>query len=231
MNTRSKAVAPNTTADMPTNVNAPHTPTEPTREDVIPTWARALIEKVEATNVSLQDLTISVQSLHNKCDQVDNTLKNLESPDELDSWEDSSPQIMIPKEPIIDHLDSSNFVPYNDHYLRDRTDYQHNEVGIDIPMFKEVDDPKEYFNVDITSSLPKTTQFKNPTPRANSIIRCYKCRKVGHVKANCSKLAIFMDDSNPLPTNDSKKFELEDEIYELDMQYPLSMFISFMTLF
>ena len=25
-----------------------------------------------------------------------------------------------------------------------------------------------------------------------------------------------MDDSNPLPTNDSKKFELEDEIYGLD---------------
>ena len=60
-----------------------------------------------------------------------------------------------------------------------------------------------------------TTQSTNPTPRANSIIRCFNCRQVGHVKTNCPKLAKVMDDSNPLPTNDSKKFELEDEIYEL----------------
>ena len=83
-------------------------------------------------------------------------------------------------------------------------------------MFKEVDDPKEYLNEDMTISLPKTIQCINPTPRSNRIIRCYKCRKVGHVKANCSKMIIVMDDSNPLPTNDSKKFELEDEIHELD---------------
>ena len=68
----------------------------------------------------------------------------------------------------------------------------------------------------MTSSLPKTTQSTNPTPRIKSTIRCFKCRKVGHVKANCSKVAIVMDDPNPLPTNDSKKFELDDEIYDLD---------------
>ena len=62
----------------------------------------------------MQDLTISVQSLHNKFDHVDNTLEYLESLDESNSWEDSSPQTMILKEPIVDHLDSSNFLPYND---------------------------------------------------------------------------------------------------------------------
>ena len=82
-------------------------------------------------------------------------------------------------------------------------------------MIKEVDDPKEYFNMDMTRSLPKTIHFINPTPRSNSIIRCFNCRKIGHIKTNCPKLAKFMDDSNPLPTNDSKEFKLEDEIYEL----------------
>ena len=130
--------------------------------------------------------------------------------------EDNSPQIEIPKEPINDHLDSYNVVPSNDHYLRDMTDYQYNEVKVDIPMIKEVDDPKEYLNEDMTSSLPKTIQCINLTPRSNRIIRCYKCRKVGHVKADCSKLIIVMDDSNPLPTNDSKNIELEDENYGLD---------------
>ena len=129
---------------------------------------------------------------------------------------DSSPQIEIPKEPINDYLDFSNVVPSNDYYPRDMIDYEYNEVKVDIPMIKEVDDPKEYFNMDMTRSLPKTTQFTNPTPRINSTIRCYKCWKVGHVKADCSKLIIVMDDSNPLPTNDSKEFELEDEIHELD---------------
>ena len=95
------------------------------------------------------------------------------------------------------------------------TDYEYNEVRMDVPMIKEVDNPKEYLNEDMTSSLPKTIQSINPTPRSNSIIRCYKCQKVGHVKANCSKMIIVMDDSNPLPTNDSKKFELEDKIHEL----------------
>ena len=151
-----------------------------------------------------------------RLDRLENTLNNLESPDESDSWEDGPPQIEIPKEPLNDHLDSSNFMPSNDHYLRDMNDYQSNEVIVDTPMVKEVDDPKEYLDEDMISNLPKTIQSINPTPRANSTIRCYKCWKVGHVKADCSKLIIIMDDSNPLPTNDSKKYELEDEVHELD---------------
>ena len=151
-----------------------------------------------------------------RLDRLDNILKNLESPDESEFWEDDSPQIEIPKEPIDDHLDSYNVVPSNDYYPKDMTDYQYNEVRVDIPMIKEVDDLKEYFNMDMISSLPKTTQFTNPTPRIDSTIRCYKCWKVGHVKADCSKLIIVIDESNPLPTNDSKKFKIEDEIYDLD---------------
>ena len=151
-----------------------------------------------------------------KIDQLDMRLQKLASPKMANSWEDNSPQIEIPKEPINDPPNLSNFVASNDHYLRDMTDYQYNEVRVDIPMFKEVNDPKEYLNEDMISRLSKTTQFTNPTPRINSTIRCYKCRKVGHVKADCSKLIIVMDESNPLPTNDSKKFELEDEIYGLD---------------
>ena len=95
-------------------------------------------------------------------------------------------------------------------------DYQSNEVKVDIPMIKEVDDPKEYLNEDMISSLPKTIQCINPTPRSNRIVRGYKCKKVGHIKANCSKMIIVMDDSNPLPTDDSKNIELEDENYGLD---------------
>ena len=175
----------------------------------MPSWARDLLE-------SLQAFSISVQSLHNKFDQHDIRLKNLEPPDELDFLEDNSPQIEIPEEPINDHLDSYTVVPSNDQYLRDMTDYQYNEVKVDIPMIKEVNDPKEYLNEDMTSSLPKTIQCINPTPRSNRIIRCYKCWKVGHVKADCLKMIIVMDDSNPLPTHDSKEFKLEDEIYGLD---------------
>ena len=178
-------------------------------EEPMPSWARDLLE-------SLQAFSISVQSLHNKFDQHDIKLKNLEPPDESDFLEDNSPQIDIPKEPIIDDLNFSNFMPSNDYYPNDRTDHQYNEVKVDIPMIKEVDDPKGYLNEDMTSSFPKTIQCINPTPRFNRIIRCYKCRKVGHVKADCSKLIIVMDESNPLPTNDSKEFKLEDEIHELD---------------
>ena len=96
------------------------------------------------------------------------------------------------------------------------TDYEYNEVRVDIPMIKEVDDPKEYFNMDMTNSIPKATQLTTPSPRANSLIRCFNCRHVGHIKTNCPKLAKVMDDFNPLPTDDSKEFELEDEIYDLD---------------
>ena len=170
----------------------------------MPSWARTLLEDIQAPDIKLDQHAIR--------------LKNLESLDESDSWEDSSPQIEIPKEPINDHLDSYNVVPYNDQYLRDMTDYQYNEVKVDIPMIKEVDDPKEYLNEDMTSSLLKTIQCINPTPRSNRIIRFFNCRKIGHVKADCSKLIIVMDDSNPLPTNDSKKFELEDENHGLDKE-------------
>ena len=211
MSTISKATASNTTTDVYVFNNTRFM----VQEEPIPTWARALIESVETLTNSLQAFSISVQSLHNKFDQHDIRLKNLEPLDESDFLEDNSPQIEIPKEPINDHLDSYNVVPSNDQCLRDMTDYEYNEVRVDIPMFKEVDDPKEYLNEDMTSSLPKTIQCINPTPRSNRIIRCYKCKKVGHVKSNCPKLIIVMDDFNPLPTNDNKEFELEDEIYGL----------------
>ena len=209
MSTMSKAIASNTTTDMNTYSNTRYILEDPTQEEPMPSWARALLE-------SLQALTINLQATSILIDRLDNTLKKLESPDESDFWKDSSPQIEIPKEPINDHLDSSNVVSSNDYYPKDRIDYQYNEVRVDTPMSKEVDDPKEYLNEDMTSSLQKTTQSTNPTSRANSTIRCFKCHKVGHIKTNCQNLALVMDDSNPLHTKDSKKFELEDEIYDLD---------------
>ena len=109
MNTRSKAVAPNTIADVPNNVNAPHTSADPTRDETPPLWARVLIENVQANSVSLQ-------SLHNKFDQHEIRLQKLESPKKSNSWEASSSQVKIPKGPISDHPNSSNFVPYNDHH-------------------------------------------------------------------------------------------------------------------
>ena len=130
-------------------------------EEPMPSWAKTLSE-------DMQSFTI-------KLDQMENRIKNLESPDESDFWEDNSPQIEIPEEPIHDHLDFSKVVPSNDYYPKDRIDYQYNEVRLDIPMFKEIDDPKEYLNEDMTSSLPKTTQSTNLTPRENSTIRCFKC--------------------------------------------------------
>ena len=171
-------------------------------EEPMPSWAKTLSEDI-------QDLDI-------KLDQHDIRLKNLESLDESDSWEDSSPQIEIPEEPINDYPHFSNFVPSNDYYPRDMIDYQYTEARVDIPIFKEEYDPKEYLNEDMISSLPKTIQCLDPIPRSNRIIRCYKCRKVGHVKADCLKLILVMDDSNPLPTLDNKNIELEDEIYDLD---------------
>ena len=164
-------------------------------EEPTPTWARALMEEI---------------------DQMDMRLQKLESQDESNSWEDNSPQIEIPDEPINDYPHFPNFVPSNDYYPRDMIDYEYNETRVDTPMSKEVNDLKEYLNEDMISSLSKTFQCINLTPRSNRIIRCYKCRKVGHVKANCSKLIIVMDDSNPLPTDDSKNIELEVENYGLD---------------
>ena len=139
MNTRSKAIAPNTTAEVPTNANAPHTAVEPTQGDDIPPWARALMDKID-------NLTISVQSNSMKNDQLDMRLQKLEPPKKSNSWEASSSQVKIPKEPINDCHNSSNFIPYNDHHPRDRTDYQYNQVRVDIPMFKGSDDPKEFLN-------------------------------------------------------------------------------------
>ena len=81
-----------------------------------------------------------------KIDQLDMRLQKLEFPKKSNSWEASSSQVKTPKEPINDRPNSSNFVPYNDHYPRDRTDYQYNQVRVDIPMFKGSDDPKEFLN-------------------------------------------------------------------------------------
>ena len=196
----------------------------------MPSWSRAFVEEMQALNRKLnqhdnedenlesleEPIPTWARALMEEIDQIDMRLQKLESQDESNSWEDNPPQIEIPDEPINDDPHFSNFVPSSDHYPRDMIDYEYNETRVDTPMSKEVNDLKEYLNEDMISSLPKTIQCINPTPRSNRIIRCYKCRKVGHVKANCSKLIIVMDDSNPLPTNDSKKFESEDEIYGLD---------------
>ena len=113
---------------MPTNVNAPHTLAEHIREETMPSWARDILENIQTLNI--------------KFDQHDIRLKKLESPKKSNSWEASSSQVEIPKEPINDHPNSSNFVPFNDHYPRDRTEYQYYQVRVDIPMFKGSDDPK-----------------------------------------------------------------------------------------
>ena len=69
MNTRSKATVPNTTAEVPTNVNAPHAPTDPNRDDTPPPWARALMENMQTLTISVQANSASLQSLHKKFDQ------------------------------------------------------------------------------------------------------------------------------------------------------------------
>ena len=216
MNTRSKATVPTTTAEVPTNVNAPHASTDPNGDDTPPPWARALMENMQTLTISVQANNASLQSLQKKFDQHEIRLQKLESPKKSNSWEASSSQVKIPDEPINDYPHFPNFVPSNDYYPRDMIDYQYTEARVDTPMSKEVNDLKEYLNEDMISSLPKTIPCINPTPRSNRIIRCYKCQKVGHVKADCSKLIIVMDDSNPLHTNDSKESKLEDEIHGLD---------------
>ena len=134
MSTISEVVASNTTADVYVFNNTRYIITdEPT-----PSWALELIESLEAINIIIQALISKFdqhdnedenlesleepmpswartlleneQSFTIKLDQIDNRIKNLESPDESDSWEDSSPQIEIPEEPINDHLKFSNFV-------------------------------------------------------------------------------------------------------------------------
>ena len=66
MNTRSKSAPHNKTADMNNNTNTPHTPAEPIWEKTMPSWARALLESMQAINIKL--------------DQQENRIKNLESP-------------------------------------------------------------------------------------------------------------------------------------------------------
>ena len=58
----------------------------------------------------MQATDINVQAISIKLDQLDIRLKNLESPDESKSWEDSSSQIKIPKEPINDPPNSSTIL-------------------------------------------------------------------------------------------------------------------------
>ena len=140
MNTRSKTVAPNTPFDVPINVNAPHPSADPIRDETPPPWARVLMENMQTLTISVQANSASLQSLHKKFDQHEIRLQKIESPKKSNSWEASSSQVKIPKEPTNDHLNSSKFVPYNDHPPRDRTDYQYNQVRVDIHMFKGSDD-------------------------------------------------------------------------------------------
>ena len=139
MNTRSKSIVPNANAETNTNVNPPHTPAEPIQDDTLPPWARVLIENVQANSVSMQ-------AINRRLDQLENNSKNEDSPKKSNPWEASSSQRRNSKEPINDHPNSSNFIPSNDHYPRDRTEYQYNQVRVDIPMFKGGDDPKECLN-------------------------------------------------------------------------------------
>ena len=132
MNTRSKSIAPNANAETNTNVNTPHAPTEPIRDDTLPPWARMMVESMQAINMRL--------------DQLENKSKNEESPKKSSPWEASSSQRRNSKDPVNDHPNSSNFTPPNEHYPRDRTEYQYNQVRVDIPMFKGGDDPKEFLN-------------------------------------------------------------------------------------
>ena len=83
-----------------------------------------------------------MQAVNIKLDQQDNRIKNLESPKKSNSWEASSSQRKFSKDPINDHPNSSNFVPSNECYPRDRIDYQYNQVRVDIPMFKGGDDQR-----------------------------------------------------------------------------------------
>ena len=109
MNTRSKSIAPNANAETNTNVNTPHAPTEPIRDDTLPPWARMMVESMQAINPRL--------------DQLENKSKNEESPKKSNPWEASSSQRRNSKDPLNDHPNSSNFTPPNDHYPRDRTEY------------------------------------------------------------------------------------------------------------
>ena len=54
-------------------------------------------------------------------------------------------------------------------------------------------------NVSTNNSLPKTTQFTNAFRRTNPNVKCFNCQQVGQVKTNCPKLALVIDNSEPLP--------------------------------
>ena len=71
-------------------------------------------------------------------------------------------------------------------------------------------------NMSMNNNPPKTTQFTNSLPRTNPNIKCFNCQQVGHVKTNCPKLALVIDNSEPLPEDANEEVELEDEVYELD---------------
>ena len=132
MNTRSKSIAPNNATDMNNDSNTPQTPAKPIQEETMPSWARALLESMQAINIKL--------------DQQESRIKNLESPKKPNSWEASSSQRKFSRDPINDNPNSSTFAPSNEHYPRDRTDYQYNQVRVDIPNFKGGDDPKDFLN-------------------------------------------------------------------------------------
>ena len=71
-------------------------------------------------------------------------------------------------------------------------------------------------NVSTNNSLPKTTQFTNSFPRTNPNVKCFNCQQVGHVKTSCPKLALVIDNYEPLPDDTNEEIELENEVYELD---------------
>ena len=73
MNTRSRPIASNTSADMDVISNTLHIPDDPTQEEPMPPWARVMIE--------------SIQALIDIVDQDNNRTENLESLDEpMPSW-------------------------------------------------------------------------------------------------------------------------------------------------
>ena len=87
MNTRSKSIASNTTADMNVSSNTLHIPDDPTQEEPMPPWARVMVESMQTTNVNLQATNANSQALIDENDQHDHENENLESLEEpMPSW-------------------------------------------------------------------------------------------------------------------------------------------------